>query len=137
MSGPVTKQIPPEDLLQMPRNDLRYELIEGELNVREPAGYEHGKITVRITLSLGNHVAANNLGEVCAAETGFLIATDPATVRAPDVAFVSRQRAREAGTGKGYFPGAPDLAIEVMSPGDEYNDVQAKALGWKPEPGWW
>ena len=51
-----------------------------------------------------------------AAETGFKLSTEPDTVRAPDVAFVSRERAEAVGEVEGYWTGAPDLAVEVISP---------------------
>lgn len=126
----ITGKITAEELLQMPRNGVRYELVDGELRVHEPAGHAHGRIAIRIAVALSTHVLAHDLGEVYAAETGFLISTNPDTVRAPDAAFVSRQRVEEISDIKGYFPGAPDLAVEVISPADIYGDVEEKALAW-------
>lgn len=119
-----------EDLLRMPDDGFRYELVRGELRKMSPAGHKHGRIAVKITTSLDNHVTANDLGAVYAAETGFLISTEPDTVRAPDVAFVSQRRLDEAGDVEGYWPGAPDLVIEVISPGDTYAEVEEKVLEW-------
>jgi Uma2 family endonuclease len=65
---------------------------------------------------------------VYAAETGFRLSTDPDTVRAPDLAFVSRARVEAVGEVEGFWPGAPDLAIEVVSPGDSYTDVEEKGV---------
>lgn len=70
------------------------------------------------------------LGVVYAAETGFLLATTPDTVRAPDVAFVSRERLARQGEVEGYWPGAPDLVMEVISPADHYADVEDKVVDW-------
>ena len=70
----------------------RLELVKGVLIVMSPAGGEHGRVASRILIRLGTHVEANNLGETFAAETGFLIETDPDTVRAPDASFVSHER---------------------------------------------
>jgi Uma2 family endonuclease len=67
---------------------------------------------------------------VFGAETGFLLETDPDTVRAPDGAFVSRERAQTVGRVTGYWPGAPDLAIEVISPNDLYTEVEEKVAIW-------
>ena len=125
-NGPVTD----EELLNKPDDGFRYELVEGELRKMPPAGSEHGYIAVNLTIPLGQHVKANQLGRVYAAETGFLIARDPDTVRAPDVAFVSRERVEKAGRVEGYFPGAPDLAVEVVSPNDTHTQVVEKALAW-------
>lgn len=73
---------------------------------------------------------ANKLGRVYAAETGFRLALDPDTVRAPDVAFVRQERIEEVGKVEGYWPGAPDLAVEVISPGDLYTEVEEKVFTW-------
>lgn len=126
----IATQLTAEELFQLPEDGQRYELVKGELRTMAPAGGMHGVIAVRITLSLGNHVQANGLGAVFAAETGFRIATNPDTVRAPDVAFVSRTRIEQIGLPKGYWPGAPDLAIEVVSPSDSYEAVEEKVLDW-------
>ena len=72
----------------------------------------------------------HNLGVVYAAETGFKLASDPDTVRAPDVAFIRRDRVEEVGDIEGFWPGAPDLAVEVISPSDTYADVQEKVFDW-------
>jgi len=72
----------------------------------------------------------NNLGQVCGAETGFLVSSSPDTVRAPDVAFIKRERAEQVGRVRGYFPREPDLAVEVISPNDTYAEVQEKAVEW-------
>lgn len=119
-----------EELLRMPDDGFRYELVEGEVRKMTPAGGEHGRIALNVGYFLTDHVRANNLGTVYAAETGFRIATDPDTVRAPDAAFVRRERVEAMGPVQGYLPGAPDLAVEVVSPGDSYSDVAEKALDW-------
>ena len=119
-----------EELLLMPDDGYRYELVRGELKKMPPAGYQHGKIVVNLTTPLDQYVRANDLGVVCGAETGFVLASDPDVVRAPDVGFVSRERAEAAGEVLGYWPGAPDLAVEVVSPGDPYAEVEEKVLDW-------
>lgn len=95
-----------------------------------PAGYEHGQLAVRITWRLAQHVETHRLGVVFAAETGFLIATEPDTVRAADVAFVAQSRIEKVGRVAGYWPGAPDLVVEVVSPNDRYADVEEKTTDW-------
>jgi Uma2 family endonuclease len=114
----------------MPSDGYRYELVKGELRRMAPAGHEHGRVTARFTWRLAQHAESNSLGTVYAAETGFLLSTNPDTVRAPDVAFVSRKRLEEVGKVEGYWPGAPDLAVEVISPGDTYAEVEEKAIEW-------
>ena len=124
--GPVTA----DELLRMPHEDRRLELVAGELRAAEPAGGEHGAIALRIAISLGVHVAGRRLGQVFAAETGFIISRDPDTVRAPDVAFVARRRVERFGLPRGFWPGPPDLAVEVLSPDDRPGAVREKVEGW-------
>lgn len=126
----TTQWMTADELLKMPDDGFRYELVKGELRKMAPAGHEHGRVAVRFTWRLAQHVETNRLGVVYAAETGFKIAADPDTVRAPDVAFVSRERLDEIKSASGFWPGAPDLAVEVVSPGDTYTEVEEKAIDW-------
>jgi Uma2 family endonuclease len=119
-----------EELLHMPDDGMRHELIAGEHHVMPPPGFEHGRVAMTAGWLLNTHVRAAGLGVTVGAETGFLIATDPDTVRAPDAAFVRRERAEAVGRTFKYWPGAPDFAIEVVSPDDSRPDVRAKALSW-------
>jgi Uma2 family endonuclease len=130
MSDTSTRAPTAEELLQLPDDDRRLELIEGELREMPPAGAEHGTVAFHIAALLQRHIAAHNAGRGFAAETGFLLARNPDTVRAPDAAFVSRERAERVGRVLGYWPGAPDLAVEVVSPGDAYSELHDKALAW-------
>ena len=125
-----TQLMTADQLLALPDDGYRYELVRGELRKMAPAGYHHGKLSVKVTRSLSNYVAAHNLGEVCGSETGFLIGSDPDHVRAPDLAFVRRERDDAAGFVPGYFPGPPDLAVEVISHHDRYTDVEEKVADW-------
>jgi Uma2 family endonuclease len=121
-----------DELLQLPTGEgKRYELIEGRLHVMCAAGFEHGRIAMAAGFLLSSHVRTTGSGVTLGAETGFILARDPDTVRAPDAAFVSHARADAVGTTLGFWPGgAPDLAIEVVSPDDSRPDVRAKALNW-------
>ena len=118
------------ELERLPDDGFRYELVCGELRKMTPAGNEHGRIAALLTVSLGQHVLANRLGSIYAAETGFRLASDPDTVRAPDAAFVSQARLDAVGAVAGYWPGAPDLVVEVVSPGDRYGEVAEKVADW-------
>jgi Uma2 family endonuclease len=119
-----------EDLLRMPEDGFRYELVRGELRKMAPAGHVHGRVAINISTPLDRYVRAHNLGAVYAAETGFKLASNPDTVRAPDVAFIRRERVEEVGNIEGYWPGAPDLVVEVISPSDTYSEVEEKVLEW-------
>jgi Uma2 family endonuclease len=121
-----TELLSADDLLRKPHDGYRYELVKGELIKEPPAGNINGKRAMRLGWRLAQYVESNDLGVVFAAEAGFRLATDPDTVRAPDVAFVTRMRIEEAGEFEGFWPGAPDLAVEVISPGDSYTEVEEK-----------
>jgi Uma2 family endonuclease len=120
-----------EDLWNMlgeAEDDVRLELIDGELIEMTPAGGEHGAVAFRFGLFIGNHVVEKNLGHVTAAETGFILYKNPDgkdTVAAPDVGFVALHRAPQ-GLPKGFIPFPPDLAVEVISPYDRANVVDRK-----------
>lgn len=119
-----------DELMSLPDDGMRHELIEGEITTMAPAGYQHGKVAAKLLIRVGSFVEDKELGSVYAAETGFRIATDPDTVRAPDLAFVSRDREPEVDAPRGFGRGAPDLAVEVISPDDSYEEVELKVQQW-------
>ena len=121
-----TSQVTAEELLTMPDDGFRYELVRGELRKMAPAGHTHGRYAWSIAFSMGRIVDANRLGEIYIADTGFVLATDTEHVRVPDVAFVRRERAEAVGDAPGFFPGPPDIAVEVISLSDRYTDVDEK-----------
>ena len=120
-----TSQVTAEELWAMP-NNARRELVRGEVRVMAPGGFEHGAIGVNVTLFLANHVARQRLGVVLGADTGFVLSRNPDSVRAPDVAFVAAARIPAAGLPVKFWEGAPDLAVEVVSPGDTLEEVEEK-----------
>ena len=122
----TSTQLTADDLLRLPDDGTRRELVRGEIQSMSPASARHGEIIATITFFLTQHVREHRLGKVYGAETGFILETDPDTVRAPDVAFVGNERVRLFGNERGYGPAAPDLAIEVISPNDLYMDIQDK-----------
>ena len=119
-----------DDLARQPNDDSRYELVRGVLRKMPPAGFEHGICAAEIGSKLNVHVRAHQLGYVCGAETGFKVAQNPDTVRAPDAAFIRQASIERQGIVKGYWEGAPDLAVEVISPGDTYAEVAEKVEEW-------
>ena len=118
------------ELLRLPRGEFRHELIQGELCTMSPAGSNHGFIIGNLSVILGHYVLQNKLGLIAGAETGFLIEQAPDTVRAPDVAFVSNAQLERCGTPLAYFPEAPVLAVEVVSPDDSAEAVDSKIRSW-------
>lgn len=125
----MTHQITTADELFQASGLGRCELVRGELFMMSPAGFEHGQIAGLLCLRLGQYVENRALGTVTGAETGFLISRSPDTVRAPDVAFIRAERLPSAPI-RGFFPGAPDLAVEVLSPNDVPREVAAKTREW-------
>ena len=119
-----------EELLEIPNDGLRRELVRGEVRTMAPAGNVHGRIAMNVGTPLDQHVRTNGLGVVFAAETGFKIFDNPDTVRAPDTAFVRQERIEAVGEIEGYWPGAPDLAVEVVSPNDRFAEAEEKVADW-------
>jgi Uma2 family endonuclease len=114
-----------DELLAMPEDGIRRELVAGELREMTPPGERHGDAAQNINRSLDAHVFARRLGKV-RPEIGYLLKSEPDTVRAPDVSFVQGDRLPAGGPMPGYFRGAPDLAVEVVSPHDRFSEVRAK-----------
>jgi Uma2 family endonuclease len=130
MSATLTKPVTADELLEMQDDGHRYELVKGELRMAPPPGSEHGEVTMNLAGPLYQHVKNNNLGVVYAAETGFKLESNPDTVRAPDVAFVRIESVQRTGRLPGYRSGAPDLAVEVLSPSDTVTSVEEKVAEW-------
>ena len=119
-----------EDLWKQANDGYRYELVKGILRRMPLAGFEHGILSSKIGSSLDKHIKKYQLGYVCSAGTGFKISQNPDTVRAPDAAFVCQAAIDKQGTPRGYWEGAPDLAVEVISPSDTYTEVAEKVDEW-------
>jgi len=127
--SPPAALVTADELLRRHIPDKPVELIRGVLVVREPAGSRHGLVAMNLGFELASHAKRTGAGRVFAAETGFKLASDPDTVRAPDIAFVTRERQLATET-TGYAAAAPDLAVEVLSPGDRPGEVLAKVADW-------
>lgn len=124
-AAPLTAQ----DLLRIRIPGKGAELVRGVLMVKEPPGFLHGAVAARLAQALMVHADARALGMVLAAETGFKLASDPDTVRAPDIAFVRRERIPDP-LPTGYAVMAPDLVVEVLSPDDRPGAVLAQVADW-------
>ncbi len=124
------KWLTAEELLRLSTTGRRYELVKGVLFEMPPAGGRHGSVAMRIGIVLGSYVRANEMGEVFAAETGFVLRRDPDTVRAPDASFIARDRLPEGELPIGYLEIIPDLAVEVVSPSDTPREVRDKVGDW-------
>jgi Uma2 family endonuclease len=119
-----------DELIDMPDDGFRYELVRGTLRKMTPAGFAHGVAVLKLSVPICMFVEQHGLGTVCGAETGFIVTSDPDTVLAPDISFVRQDRLPAAGLPTGFWRGAPDLAVEVLSPSDGAREVEDKARAW-------
>jgi len=119
------------ELLRLPDDGWRYELVEGRLVRMSPTGWRHGRVDMALLRAVDRFVEEHHLGNVCPAETGFRISPEggPDTVLAPDLAFVRAGREPAAGT-DGYPHLAPDLVAEGVSPSQGRAEMGAKAQRW-------
>ena len=112
-----------EEFMNIDDEPNRHELIKGELLTMTPPKPLHGRVVTNLTILLGQHVKANRLGVVYT-ESGYHLETEPDTVLGPDMSFVSAKRVDQSE--EHYYEGSPDLAIEVLSPGDRKAYVERK-----------
>ncbi|MFW6079673.1 MAG: Uma2 family endonuclease [Gemmatimonadota bacterium] len=116
-----------DEFVRLPADLHRDELVGGTVVRESPAGFEHSRVGVTIATRLRNFVAELDLGVVTGSDGGFVLREEPPTVRAPDVAFVARDRLPTEAI-DGFAPFAPDLAVEIVSPSDRVADIQEKVL---------
>ena len=124
------KLLTADDLLAMPDDGMRRELIKGELIEMPPAGDDHGLVGEEISWRMGTHIRQHKLGRGRMAETGFWIERQPDTVRAPDYAYISYERMPQRPQDRGFSEVIPDLVVEVVSPGDSARYVADKIRMW-------
>jgi Uma2 family endonuclease len=124
-----TRLMTAEELWNLPDNQ-RHELVRGELRNMAPSGGEHVGVIGDLTVALGVYIKSKKLGRILGAEGGFLLSRNPDNVRAPDIAFISQKRLPSGKLPKGFISGAPDLAVEVVSPSDKAEDLEEKVQDW-------
>ena len=123
----VTKTLPTaEQFFDLPDDNMRHDLVRGEVWSMSLAGRKHGVIAMRLGMRVTAFVDEHGLAEVSAAETGFILARNPDTALGPDVAFVRTEQLPQDTDESRLWPGAPDLAIEVYSLGDRADEMAAK-----------
>jgi Uma2 family endonuclease len=125
---PTKTRLTAEDFWKLGDGDTRRELVDGEVREMAPVGGVHGQVAARICRRMAEHGERSVGGVVLVGDVGFVLELpyDRERVRAPDVAFVTTARLREGRLPEGFIHGAPDLAVEVLSPSDNSADVQQK-----------
>ena len=125
MATVLQRQMTAEDYWSSPYNEDATELVRGEVVETMRPGGLHGVIAAAVSALLHVWARQTKAGHV-GVEAGFILARAPDTVRGPDVAFVRRDRIPPGGVPEGFWPLAPDLAVEIVSPGDTTNEILAK-----------
>ncbi|MDQ3712605.1 MAG: Uma2 family endonuclease [Acidobacteriota bacterium] len=122
----IEKLITVEEFYEITLEGFRGELVNGRLKKTMPTSILHGIIAGRIAGLLWAYILQTKLGEVLTAETGFKLFVDEKTVRVPDVSFLSNEKLALIKNFNKFYDGTPDLAVEVISPSESYDDVQEK-----------
>ena len=118
-----TRLVTAEELARMPDDPLnRYELVEGRLVRMSPVSFDHARIVARLIFLLQRYLDGTGLG-IVVTEMGFTLASNPDTVRGPDIAFLRSDRLPSRGT-RGFPKQSPDAVIEVLSPDDRPPEIR-------------
>lgn len=123
----IKQQMTAEELWELPeKGGIRYELVEGEVVEVPGASALHGLIVILVATLLNNFAKEHDLGLVLSDGSAYILGRYPDRVRIPDTSFISWERVPEDGIPDGFWPLAPDLAVEVVSPHDRANDIHDK-----------
>jgi Uma2 family endonuclease len=125
-AAPNPRLMTADELLRLPDDGKRYELSRGRLICMSPSAVPPGVVAAKLAGRLVPFVDEHDLGVCGTADSGFKLESAPDTVRAPDFWFVRKERISAEGLPPGFWPGAPDLAVEVLSPSDRFLDVMLK-----------
>ena len=126
MAVTESKKIVTGDELLVMGDIGRCELVQGEIVFMSPSGGRHGELTIAIGALLRIHVKTKQIGKTYGAETGFYTRRNPDTVRAPDAMFISSDRVAKITDHVKFLDVAPNLVVEVLSPGDTWTEVETK-----------
>ena len=122
------KLLTADDLLAMPDDGMRRELVQGELIEMPPASDDHGFVGEELSWRMSAFGSQRRLGKGRMAETGVQLAPD--TVLAPDYSFISYERMASRPQSRGYVQVVPDLVMEVFSPNDRQTLMDRKIQLW-------
>src|SRR6266478_4758128 len=123
----VGKEWTEAELEALPEDGYIHEVVNGELVMSPKNNWFHGRICTRLIIALGNFVSKHRLGALLDSSTGFWMFNR--NCRAPDVSLVPRVRLAALGfkpNEKRFFPGAPDLAVEILSPNNTRAEIDER-----------
>jgi Uma2 family endonuclease len=113
------------ELQALPEDGFVHEVVKGELVMSPKNNLQHGNIAFRLSMALGHHVQSHRLGVVLDSSTGFWMRNR--NCRAPDISFIAKRRlAKWKPSAKEFFVGAPDLAVEILSPNNTRSEMDAR-----------
>jgi Uma2 family endonuclease len=116
-----------EEFMALPDDGNRYELVDGEVVDMGNSGMEHGNISAYLCGLIELYVRPKKLGVTCDSSTAFTLKSG--NKRSPDVSFVSKERLQGLRRlPKGFFQGAPNLAVEVISPSNTFEEIHTKLV---------
>jgi Uma2 family endonuclease len=116
-----------EDLASLPEEGFDHEIVDGELVMSPKNNFIHGRICSRLLIALGNFINEHRLGVILDSSTGFWMFNR--NCRAPDISFVLRERMERLEfkpSSRKFFPGAPDLAVEILSPSNSRSEMDRR-----------
>ena len=130
MTTAKAKLLTADDLMRLSSQGVRGELIRGVLYETMPTGRQHGKVLGKLTIRMGAFIESRALGTIEVGDVGVRLERNPDTVRAPDVAFFSTEKAPLPELAARYAEEVPDLLAEIVSPNDTARELREKAEVW-------
>jgi Uma2 family endonuclease len=124
MATTIAAPLTLEEFAQLPGDGVRHEISQGELITMPPPKLLHSRIVRKIFKALEAVLEKSGFGEAVA-EAGYVLCREPLTIREPDLSVLSAERIRSTGVDD-YAEGAPELAVEVVSPSDSAEDLEVK-----------
>jgi Uma2 family endonuclease len=115
------------DLQALPEEGFLHEVVDGELVMSPKNDFYHGHICARLSAALYAFAVERRLGVVLDSSTGFWM--ENRNCRAPDISFITKDRLVRLGfepSTRKFFPGAPDLAVEILSPNNTRTEIDGR-----------
>jgi len=126
MAVVAEKLITAEEFLAMPGVGKMDELVRGRMVKVTPSGGEHTWVAAQICTAINLRARSTRSGFCTVEAGGYMLSRDPDTVRCPDVGYIRRDRVPDGRLPKGFIEGAPDLAVEVVSPSQPAAELDKK-----------